>query len=153
MRGFDSCQGGTNLTGAMPGRRRDAAKIRKGHTVPRERIHHGSMFVQTPKPEGWQDSNTPGEYESRRYEPGEKLSSSDRLIEESSLDVHWQRDMWVQISLDIPRDKWIERAKEVESDKERISTAMYTETLTRDEINKMIRTLRKARDQAFGADE
>lgn len=57
----------------------------------------------------------------------------------------------VQIRFDANPD-FIQEAADF-PDPETGRSAMYTDELTRAEINKMIRTLRRARDQAYGKDE
>ena len=152
-----------NLLRATRSRRRDAVKMEGSTSVPRERVHHGTLHQHVPEKMATVDDYpaTDG-YVTRIYKPGRETEShipGSYITEEPSLDVSWLRDTsgestgWVQVSIDMPRKVWFERVKELESDVNQISQAVYTETLTRDELNKMIRVLRRARDQAFGADE
>ena len=64
--------------------------------------------------------------------------------------VGWNRAGWVQVSLSLSRErmhKWVASLTHDEP-----SLSLYSEVLDRGEINRLIRTLRKARDQAYGAD-
>lgn len=124
--------------------------------MPRERIHHGTLYAYTKE---YNEGLPPSDVIGRPYRPGDPIPEGATVTEEPSLDVTWQRDSanegigWVQVSIDMPRDKWFSNIKELEADASIIGRAIYTETLSRDELNKMIRVLRRARDQAFGADE
>jgi len=127
----------------------------KGTEVPRERIHHGTQYVFT---KSYNDHLPPSDVVGRPYRPGDDIPEGSTITEEPSFDVSWRKGDdgdggWVQFSIDLPRDKWFEAIKELEADESVVSRAIYTETLTRDELNKAIRVLRRARDQAFGADE
>ncbi|WP_280389820.1 hypothetical protein [Nocardia wallacei] len=57
----------------------------------------------------------------------------------TSLDVHWGRDTFVQLG--------------VARDEGKQGSSLWSESLTRDQINHLIRVLRRARDQAYGRDE
>lgn len=127
--------------------------------MPKERVHHGKLYVSIPMELESDDSSpTPRMTEYTEYRPGEKLPEGATLIEEPSLEVTWTRssDMlggWVQVSIDMPREKWLENAKTLEEDPNVVARAMYTDSLSRQEINNMIKVLRRARDAAYGADE
>lgn len=126
--------------------------------MPRERVQHGKLWVAKTVPsESVIDIH--GEptgahaYELRDFIPGEILAKDEVLYEEPSLDVAWNRDAgWVQIGIDAPKDWW-DRFFEGYRDHGDTPYAVYTETLTRQQINKMIATLRRARDAAYGRDE
>ena len=69
-----------------------------------------------------------------------------------TLHVSWLRDGFVQVAIegDVSYFRFAANTPDgVTSDR----STVYTEPLDRDEINKMIRTLRRARDQVFGRDE
>lgn len=69
-----------------------------------------------------------------------------------SLHVGWQMDSWVQIHFEADRQYFEFIAENPDaSDPDR--TTGYTPVLSRDEINKLIKVLRRARDQAYGRDE
>lgn len=127
--------------------------------MPRERVHHGKLYVHIPLEQETDGSDTPPHIEeSREFIPGEKLPKGAYVTEEPSLEVTWTRsgDMlggWVQVSIDMPREKWLENMKTLEDDPNVIARAMYTDSLSRQEINNMIKVLRRARDAAYGADE
>lgn len=92
---------------------------------------------------------------SRQYFPDDVSIPKDAVItEDISMDVTWNRDAgWVQMSLDIPRKKWEENYQFIAQETSISSRALYTDILTRTEINNLIKTLRRARDAAYGADE
>ena len=95
--------------------------------MPRERIHHGTENKHA--------------YEGDHGTP--------------ALDIEWMREPTgrVQVAIDMARETWIINAKSVNEDPSVAARAIYTESLTRQEINHMIKTLRRARDAAYGADE
>lgn len=64
--------------------------------------------------------------------------------------VGWNRAGWVQISLALPKEKLDNWVASLTNDQPEPS--LFSEVLSRDDVNKMIRTLRKARDQAYGTD-
>lgn len=76
----------------------------------------------------------------------------DRADEEPSLHVNWDNDHGlVQVSLNMTTERikrWAEHLTDHVS-----HSAFYTPALTRGEINTLIRTLRTARDKAYGRDE
>jgi hypothetical protein len=122
--------------------------------MPRERIQHGQMYLtgeyldSTPEhPAGiWRE----------KYDQNVKQPENTRIRQDPSVDITWNRAGWVQISFDIEREQWIENAKELEAEGEQPYTVfrgIYSESLSRSEINNIIKVLRKARDQAYGADE
>ena len=70
------------------------------------------------------------------------------------VELNWSREHeHVQISIEFSRESWISIAKELEEDPRVAAKAIYSPGLSRYEINKLIKTLRRARDAAFGADE
>lgn len=58
----------------------------------------------------------------------------------------------VQVYLDTDNTQLVDLIGEADPAKS-LLTSVYTPQLTRAEINKLIQTLRRARDQAYGADE
>lgn len=129
---------------------------RKGQQMPRERVQHGKLYADiTETPDPGNVGQTPGSVMRRvEYRPDVALPEGATVREEPSLDVSWNRDGgWVQIAIDAPRDWW-ERFKEsLDGSPEQHHMSAYTDVLTRKEINDLIRTLRRARDAAYGADE
>ncbi len=124
--------------------------------MPRERIHHGEMYVLKPADNtvlaegpqaiflGW--DRVP--YKGGPVEPPEQLHT------DPSLDLSWNKDGgWVQISIDMERAQWLDNAEDLSKDESVVARAIYTDALNRGEINNLIRNLRRARDAAFGADE
>lgn len=70
------------------------------------------------------------------------------------VELNWSRDMGhVQLSIEFPREQWIANAEELKNDPQVTKRAIFTDGLSRYQINKMIKTLRRARDAAHGADE
>lgn len=122
--------------------------------MPRERVHHGAILARIPEPNA---DGSEVEYSMKRYTPGDDLPEGSTVHEEPSLEVSWNRDgEWVQVAFVAPRE-WFEKAladtaEHVDPHGPAIFTA-YTNVLTRAELNHMIRTLRRARDTAYGADE
>jgi len=126
--------------------------------VPKERVHHGKLYNESKDvvveagqptskvriPFDMDSSGTPEGYITRT---------------EPSLDITWNRSGWVQVSIDFERAQWkriVEEQDRYEAElgeNAPMSQAIYTDVLTRAEINNMIKVLRKARDQAYGADE
>lgn len=69
-----------------------------------------------------------------------------------SLHVSWHREgEWVQLFIEGDTSYFRFAANNPTVSDERSS--VYTPPLSRDEINKLIRTLRRARDQVYGRDE
>lgn len=117
--------------------------------MPRERIQHGALTL-------FQGERAPGEavQSGKPWHPGDPVPEGYVLREAPSLDVNWNRDGgWVQVSIDAPRDWWESFIESYRGSPEQHNFAAYTETMTRREINTLIRVLRRARDAAHGADE
>ncbi|ASR79966.1 hypothetical protein SEA_ARCADIA_2 [Arthrobacter phage Arcadia] len=90
------------------------------------------------------------------YEQGSPVPEGSEVFCDPALNVNWQTssndlDGHVQVSLTLPAGFLKARAKSLVEDV--IDTSLYTPILTRQEINKLIRTLRIARDKAYGRDE
>ncbi|HET6917760.1 MAG TPA: hypothetical protein VFH56_16855 [Acidimicrobiales bacterium] len=66
--------------------------------------------------------------------------------------VGWHKDAWVQVSIEADPSYFRFAAEHPDGETSHRST-VYSEPLNRDELNKLIRTLRRARDQVFGRDE
>ncbi len=117
--------------------------------MPRERIQHGKQLAQIPMTETDPDYLIP-------YHPGDKLPDGALVREEPSLDVGWNREgEWVQLSIVAPRewwDTWVQ-SYAIEKGAPEDTLSVFSGVLTRGEINKMIVTLRRARDATYGADE
>ena len=140
--------------------------------MPKETVHWGKQYRLVRHPE----TELTGEYYSEEdYDPKHGVLSSDEQIGTTpKLEVHWSRpgewapldpredqEGFVQISLSVGRvelEQFIrnwEREKNEESDDSYHITShgFFTRGLSRTQINNMIKVLKKARDQAFGADE
>ncbi len=126
--------------------------------MPRERVHHGKLYVDEPNVEPGlvTDSGRPAgvaAHAMRVYQPGEILAEGEKIREKPSLDDNWRRDPgWVQLSIEAPADWWDQFA-EGRDNVEQSHYAVFTDILTREELNNLIRTLRRARNAAFGEDE
>lgn len=72
-----------------------------------------------------------------------------------ALDIEWARDPQgrVQVAIEFSREQWIEITEDLRDDPAVERRAIYTDSLDRQQINHMIKTLRRARDAAYGADE
>lgn len=69
-----------------------------------------------------------------------------------SLHISWHPDSHVQVAVQMDVS-YAKLAVETPTDGEAERTEVFVPPLTRDEVNKLIRVLRRARDQAFGRDE
>lgn len=104
--------------------------------MPRERVQHGKSY---PVHEVSEDGKTAGSY--TEVTP--------------SLDIEWAREPQgrVQVAIEFSRQQWIDITADLHNHQEVERRAIYTDSLDRQQINHMIKTLRRARDAAFGADE
>lgn len=119
--------------------------------MPKERVHHGTITIREERP-GTKEH--PGGMRVTRWNPGDPVPPGATLHEEPSVDLHWNRDAgWVQLSIDAPRDWWEGWRAAYDGSPEQHTFQVYSEVLTRHELNHLIRTLRRARDSAYGADE
>lgn len=123
--------------------------------MPRERVQHGKIWATETHPE---EDGVLGAILVREYDPSEPPDLPEgatlSLRVDPSLEVAWSRDGEnVQVCIDFPRERWIEAAKDLERHPDILSMAIFTESLSRYEINKMIKALRRARDAAYGKDE
>ena len=111
--------------------------------MPKEKINHpqrGQLWGIEWKPDN-DEGDAPG-----AWADGVPTGGEDAVVQ-----VGWHRDSWVQVSIDAHPTYFRFAADHVDGEDGR--TAVYTPPLSRDEINKMIRALRRARDQVFGRDE
>ena len=74
------------------------------------------------------------------------------VSDDAQVQVGWHKDSYVQVSIEGHVSYFRFAAENPDGDTSERST-VYTPPLSREEINKMIRTLRRARDQVFGRDE
>lgn len=94
---------------------------------------------------------------------GKYYASTRRVTREPNVEVVWTRqgenprpayedpEGWVQIGLDIDK---VDLEDRLRYDDDSISArTFYTDKLTRHQINEMIRTLKRARNAAYGSDE
>lgn len=125
--------------------------------MPRERVQHGKLYLHTPQP-GAAVSDLPGDEPVKvtEWHPGMDVPVDSTLHEQPSLDVMWNRDGgWVQIGFNAPREWWEDLAETYDEEHSPgvQDWSAWTDVLSRQEINHMIRTLRRARDLAYGKDE
>jgi hypothetical protein len=88
--------------------------------------------------------------------PVPPLSDTVVGLDGSVVQVGWHKDSWVQVSIeaDVTYLRFAADTPDAEpntSDSQR--STVYSPPLERDELNNLIRVLRRARDQAFGRDE
>lgn len=123
--------------------------------MPRERIQHGRLMVRQ-EHEGLElDSGDviPGAIVEYELHPDADVPKGAIVTEQPSLDVHWNRDgEYVQLAIDAPRTYWQRFLESYEGSPEATRFGVFTDRLTRSELNHLIRTLRRARDAAYGAD-
>lgn len=103
----------------------------------------------------------------QHYAPGIGVGDRSDLTRKPNLEVYWHRadtfgelrridedeEGSVQVLLDLDRAEVLELARRMESDPEMTATAAITGKLSRYQINKLIKTLRRARNAAYGDDE
>jgi hypothetical protein len=101
------------------------------------------------------------------HAPGMPKGDSYALTRKPNLEVYWSRSSEfselrrfdedeegnVQIMLDLDKTEVLDLAARFETDPDMVATAAITGKLSRYQINKLIKTLRRARDAAFGTDE
>lgn len=129
--------------------------------MPKERIIHGRIYVI--EAEGATDVEDvhgnpvgPKAHRVHEYEPGEKLGEGDILTEHPSFDFNWSKmtdepgNGFAQLSVSIPRD-FLEQALSLTPVEEPL--VIFSDTLSRAELNRMIRVTRHVRNSAHGVDE
>lgn len=79
------------------------------------------------------------------------LPDTTGVSDDVCVSVGWNRAGWVQVNLNTPTAHLASVLSSYTNDNAGDAT-VYSETLSREEVNKLIRTLRKARDQAYGSD-
>lgn len=123
---------------------------RKGHHMPRERLTPpGTQYLQA----GWP-------VQPQSTDPADPETST--AVDMPVLHVNWSKNQnspdgketapgFVQVSMQVDIKHLTELQKH---DNEGIvATWLYTDSLDRETINRMIRSLRHARDSAYGIDE
>lgn len=75
-----------------------------------------------------------------------------KVWRDPALHVSWHPGSHVQIAVEMDVS-YARMAVEAPTDGEAERTEVFVPPLTRDELNKLIRALRKARDSAYGRDE
>lgn len=89
------------------------------------------------------------------FQPGEVLKKGDTLEEHPSWDIHWNKmqeggDGWANLSVTIPRE-WLAQVLEDAPDDENY-IQVYSDNLSRAELNRLITLGRHVRDSAHGRD-
>lgn len=79
------------------------------------------------------------------------LPVASEVSDDVCVSVGWNRSGWVQVTLETPTKHLAQVLASYANDNVG-DAVVYSETLSREEVNKLIRTLRKARDQAYGSD-
>jgi hypothetical protein len=91
------------------------------------------------------------------YQPGASVPEGGEVFADPALHVNWQSEgadfgaPHVQVSLEVPAGFLRSRAAGLDDSVSH--TCLFTPVLTRQELNKLIRVLRTARDKAYGRDE
>jgi hypothetical protein len=92
----------------------------------------------------------------RQVFPGEKLPDGTPVSQDPSLDVGWNRDTgWMQIITQVSVQRLRDILAAVENDELPMEGDLVAICVDfeRVDANKLIRTVRRARDAAFGVDE
>lgn len=119
--------------------------------MPKERVQHGELRLRTERPES---EESPGGAVEVAWRPGDPVPEGSMLIERPSIDVTWNREGgWVQIGFEAPRAWWDDFYASYQGSAEQHHFNAWSEVFDRKDLNHMIRTLRRARDAAYGADE
>ena len=128
--------------------------------MPKERIKQGDILVieDAGKTQAMYLDGEPAPYMARKvhvFEPGEILNRGDILEEHPSFDIHWNKmnnggDGWANLSVTIPR-AWLEQVlADPTTDQEYVK--VYSDLLSRAELNRMVTLARHVRDSAHGQD-
>lgn len=118
--------------------------------MPRETIIRGALLVATPV----NDTRDPGPGLILDLYHGGPIPGGSNLVHDADVDVAWDRDgEVVQIGFTLSRERWLEVADMLREQPDITAHAEYTAPVSRAEINHTIRTLKRARDAAYGADE
>ncbi len=122
--------------------------------MPRERIQHGDMYlIPDDVSQFVADSTQPLGESGRIWRPGDDVPKGFHLREMQSLDVNWNREAgWVQVCVEAPIDWWKSFILGM-GEAEASHYGAYSQVLDRRQINRLIATLRRARDAAYGKDE
>lgn len=125
--------------------------------MPKERMQHGRIMIRDAQnSEIMGGVEIPGAILVYEHDGESPIPETATTSVMPSLDLYWNRNLGeVQLSFAAPKE-WFRSAllpdllgDAVPADRE---LAVYSEPLSRGQINHMIRTLRRARDAAFGAD-
>lgn len=115
--------------------------------MPREAVKHGKLYLDY-------SNSGPDKVIQGSWHLGDPQPEGTSLRETPSLELTWNREVgWVQASIKLEREKWLEIARELEASPNELYKSIYVDVLDRREINHFISTLRRARDAAYGKDE
>lgn len=143
--------------------------------MPKEVLHKGALYLlkSHPKTEtvgAWTEEL---EYDPPRYaypgaEKAENRPLPDDVVVTSypSVEIFWSKpedrapvaafedeEGFVQFGMDVSREEILRVAEELKKNPEITAHGFYTRSLTRFQLNKAVKVVQRARNQAFGADE
>lgn len=145
--------------------------------MPKETAHWGKRYISRHTPETeehnewWDELPYDGTPTDAKGNVIEELPENQVVTRSPSLEVYWSRPEdyvvpafdeiqtgKVQIGLTLDRGEWEQYRKYYLNDENAArdgvhSTTIFTKALSRAEINNLIKTLRRARDAAEGADQ
>lgn len=127
--------------------------------MPKEKINHAAAYLQQIDPLADMPEGTVlvGEVSNIEWNPLAGAESPGAWVpdapitRDAELAVGWLKDSWIQLSIEGEPSYFRMAAESIDGEDGR--TSVYTPPLSRDEVNKLIRSLRRARDQVFGRDE
>lgn len=107
--------------------------------MPREKINHAALFEP-------------------RTDAGSGPEIHGESWPEPEVHIGWTCGVdhgpgFVQVSVDCPRAYILNLAEELRREPTQDSIGVFSPALVRDDVNALIRTSRRARDQAYGRDE
>lgn len=120
--------------------------------MPREQLTQSYITEEWNEPDPKDD--LPAGKRIRKWTGGVILEGH-TLHEDPRLHIHWDPNSGVQFSLEIELHQIEERLAELEKEGgvPPYSVSFYTPCVSRDEVQKVIRQTKRARNSVFGADE
>ena len=115
--------------------------------MPREQINYSKPYELAEGTTALSDTGGEAVPDEDSPIPGEVIQRN-----APTLHVSWLKDCMVQLALE-GDVTYFRFAADTPDGSTSDRSTVYTVPLTRDEVNKLIRTLRRARDQVFGRDE
>jgi hypothetical protein len=125
--------------------------------VPRERAVHGQIYVDQQQPDiEIGGVMVKGAITRREYQTGE-IFDDDAMIklhEMPSIEIRWDAEAGeMQLAFVAPRGWWDEFIAAYKGSPEQHEFPAWTAPINRRQSNYLIRTIRRARNAAFGVDE